>query len=285
MRIVQIINNLLGNAIKFTAEGGDIVFRIRTQKSGHGASATCSVQIDVEDNGIGIAPEVQEKIFRPFEKADMKYDRNFGGAGLGLSISRRLAQLMGGNVILRSQPGKGSIFTLSLNLSFPAAEAQSERQARDEESILTDGETAALKGKRVLIVDDVELNLEIVSAMLDPLELDIDVAANGEAAVRKTAANDYDFVFMDIQMPVMDGLAATRAIRKQEVTTGRGRVPIWAVSADALPNEIKLCGEAGMDGHIAKPVDPAGLYKALRDGLLSGVPPVDDLRTLVKKDH
>ena len=245
-RIAEVLLNLSGNAIKFTEQGG-----IRMGVRGFPPTAAgLPLIFEIEDSGIGIAADDLPRLFREFEQADSSTTRRFGGTGLGLAICRRLAELMHGEVGARSTPGHGSVFWFALTL--PLAEAA--QDCRTEPRGALGGDAAephegAFAGRRVLLVEDNPVNQEIAAAMLAHLGLAVDVAANGEEALTRTANTDYALILMDVQMPCMDGMEATRRLRK------RGwRGAIVAMTANVFADERQRCLDAGMDDHLPKPV-------------------------------
>ncbi len=254
LRLQQVLLNLVGNAIKFTTRGG---IRIRADIAADSGD-TLQLRIEVEDDGIGIAPDTRQRIFEPFEQADGSTTRRFGGTGLGLSISKRLVRLMGGEIGIGEHPGPGSLFWFTVRLhkaeACPGDEAASGLEA--ELALRTH-----YRGRRILFVEDDVVNQEVGMEMLhEVLGLDTDLAGNGEEAVRMAAAQPYDLILMDIQMPVLDGLAATRQIR---TLPGHARTPMVAMSANAYEEDRQACRAAGLDDFIAKPVDPNLLYVTL----------------------
>ena len=249
-RIQQILVNLVGNAIKFTDEGHVVV---RAAQTGAGES----VAFEVEDTGIGIAESQVARLVEPFEQADSSTTRQYGGTGLGLAITHRLVEAMNGRLEIRSRPGEGTTFRVELALE-PVA----------------DGFTEDLTGRadvpdpaahhRVLIVEDNAVNQKVATRMLERLGCECAVAANGLEASERLAVDRFDLVFMDCQMPVLDGFEATRRIR------ARGdRVPIVALTAGALVEERERCRKAGMDDFLAKPVR-SGDFERVLECLLRG---------------
>ncbi len=250
MRIRQVLVNLLSNAIKFTSKGGVTVFLSAEEHS----DSMQHLRVEVRDTGIGIAPEKMKTLFGRFAQADASIHSRFGGTGLGLAISKRLIESMNGAIGVESVEGVGTTvwFTLTLPRIDPAALV--ERPAADNEA------NKKADKRRILVVDDVDLNRELVLALLAPHEHMVDQASDGAAAVSAVKSADYDLVLMDVQMPVMDGLAATRAIRAM---SGCEDLPIVAMTAQALTSQIAACREAGMNDYLAKPITPAALFAVL----------------------
>lgn len=256
LRVRQIVLNLLGNAIKFT-EHGEVALAARVAD----IDGDRRLVITVVDTGIGIAPERQESIFEEFVQADHSITRRYGGSGLGLAISDRLARLMGGRIDLESQPGQGTTVTLQL----PAVAG--EAAADTVKPSAMGAARVAQRPARVLLAEDHEVNQLLVQAMLAQGGHDVTVVTDGQQAVEEvcqSVANDtpFDLVFMDMQMPVMDGLAATRTIRKTELSGDR-RLPIVALTANAFASDLEACRAAGMDDHVAKPVSMESLLLAV----------------------
>jgi CheY-like chemotaxis protein/HPt (histidine-containing phosphotransfer) domain-containing protein len=249
MRIRQVLVNLVNNAVKFTSKGG---VTIAVSVAEHSDSVQ-RLRIEVRDTGIGIAPEKLEALFGRFAQADSSIHSRFGGTGLGLAISQRLVELMGGEIGVESVEGKGT--TLWLTLTLPCID----RSALAENEAPT-GSEAKGAGRHILVVDDVDLNRELVTALLAPLGHSVHQAADGAEAVTAVASTDYDLVLMDVQMPGMDGLSATRAIR---AVNRFAQLPIIAMTAQALPAQIETCHEAGMNDYLAKPITPAALIAAI----------------------
>ena len=249
MRIRQVLVNLVNNAVKFTSKGG---VTIAVSAAKHSDSVQ-HLRIEVRDTGIGIASEKLEALFGRFAQADPSIHNRFGGTGLGLAISKRLIELMGGDIGVESVEGKGT--TLWLTLTLPCVD----RSALVEKEAAT-GPESQIDGRHILVVDDVDLNRELVTALLAPLGHTVHQAADGAEAVTAVASTDYDLVLMDVQMPGMDGLTATQAIRAVDRFA---ELPIVAMTAQALPSQIATCHEAGMNDYLAKPVTPAALVAAI----------------------
>ncbi|RZL28417.1 MAG: response regulator, partial [Sphingomonas sp.] len=255
LRIRQIVLNLLGNAIKFTEQGG-----VTVTVSIDDRMPEPRLLIKVADTGIGIAPERQASIFEEFVQADHSITRRYGGTGLGLAISNRLAKLMGGDITLMSVPGSGTTVTVSLPVNTAALKPALPKAAQPTV-------TVAPRPARILLAEDHEVNQLLVRAMLARGGHDVTIVVDGQAAVDAIRASNgvgtpYDLVFMDMQMPVMDGLAATRAIRAME-SPQNARLPIIALTANAFSADLDTCREAGMDDHVAKPVAMETLLAAV----------------------
>jgi CheY-like chemotaxis protein/anti-sigma regulatory factor (Ser/Thr protein kinase) len=268
-RLAQVIANLLGNAVKFTPEKGSIGIDAHLEKEEDGLF---TIQISVSDTGIGISDEQQKNLFQSFQQAESNTARKYGGTGLGLAISKNIVEMMGGRIWVESELGKGSTFTFTVNLKRGEGKKQelSGRQldrndARIEEERNEQNLDGAYKGSRVLLAEDVEINREIVLTLLEPTLLDIDCAENGTQAVRMfaDAPEKYDMIFMDIQMPEMDGYEATRRIRALNNPAAK-KVPIVAMTANVFREDIEKCLEAGMNDHIGKPLDFGTVMEKLR---------------------
>ena len=255
LRIGQILLNYLANAVKFT-EVGSISISVSLVTA---EANTLLVRFAVTDTGIGIAPEHQARLFGAFEQADNSATRRFDGTGLGLAIARRLARLMGGETGLISQPGQGSTFwfTARLQAGHCVADTGTENISADEAERLLSSRDATT---RILLVEDNAINQEVALELLRGIGLQVDLAVNGEKAVKMANETAYNLILMDIQMPVMDGLTATRLIRQGE--HGR-QIPILAMTANAFGEDRQRCLDSGMNDHVAKPVNPGNLYTAL----------------------
>ncbi len=251
MRLEQVLINYASNAIKFT-EQGLIKIELRLQQE---FDSEILLHLAVHDTGIGITPEQQTHLFQSFQQADTSTTRKYGGTGLGLAISKKLAQLMGGEVGVISEFGKGSTFWFTARLG----KTQKQKVSEDFSSVLAG--LNSIYGARVLLVEDNELNQEVATELLKEAQLLTDVAENGELAVHKVQEYDYDIVLMDMQMPVMDGISATEAIR---ALGGKfAELPIVAMTANAMVSDREACLAAGMNDHLGKPIEPEELWNKL----------------------
>lgn len=256
LRISQIIINFLSNAVKFTSEGEIIVtFRQMMLRNG-----VADMMIRVHDTGIGMQPAFISRIFRPFEQETVGTSRKYGGTGLGMAITDQLVKLMGGEIVVESQPGRGSDFSVYLHL--PVAEKPAEPAAEPSRAS-AEANADAFRGRRILLVEDNEINAMIMVEVLQEMGAEIEKAENGQIAVDMFAdhpENYYDFILMDVQMPVMDGRTAARTIRAMERPDAKS-ILIFALSADAFVEDERLSIESGMNGHYAKPVDFQALQR------------------------
>ena len=254
LRLAQVITNLLGNAVKFTDAGGVISLDARYLGDVEGAEGTCIVQIAVTDNGIGISPEQQNRLFQSFNQAESGTVRNFGGTGLGLAISKNIVEMMGGRIWVESEQGKGSSFIFTIKVQ-KVLEDGNEKVT----SIQTEEEkhtSSSFTGSHILLAEDIEINKEIILAMMEPLDLQVDCAGNGAEALRlfREAPGKYDIILMDVQMPEMDGYEATRRIRALDFPESR-TIPIIAMTANVFREDVQKCLDAGMNDHLGKPLD------------------------------
>jgi two-component system sensor histidine kinase/response regulator len=252
LRLGQILVNYANNAVKFTEQGEVIVSARVVEETDH----DCLIRFAVSDTGIGLTQEQIGKLFQSFQQADMSTSRKYGGTGLGLAISKKLAELMGGAVGVESEYGKGSTFWFTARLGKGVARAKNVDQ-QAETAIVN---LAAIKGSSILLVEDNEFNQQIASELLTDAGFKVDVAENGQKSIEMLDKRAYDIVLMDMQMPVMDGVTATREIRRDERFKD---LPILAMTANVMDTDIEKCRAAGMWDHIGKPIDPDELFGKL----------------------
>jgi CheY-like chemotaxis protein/two-component sensor histidine kinase len=253
-RLGQILLNLTGNALKFTEQGA-ITVRVRRLEDNPN---DVLMRFEVQDTGIGISAEDQKKLFTAFEQADGSMTRKYGGTGLGLAISKRLAQLMGGQVGVESAAGQGSTFWFTVRLGkstdavLPAPTfAQGSAEARLK---------TQFAGTRILLAEDEPINQEVSRGLLEDVGMAVDLAEDGTEALAMAQRVSYDLILMDMQMPNLNGVDATKAIR---ALPGYATTPILAMTANAFDEDRRICIDAGMNDHIGKPVDPDKLFETL----------------------
>ncbi|MDR2892512.1 MAG: response regulator [Deltaproteobacteria bacterium] len=254
-RLSQVLMNLVSNAVKFTPAGGRVTLTV--EETGRQADRAI-VRFSVRDTGIGITQDFKARLFKPFEQQEPSISRKYGGTGLGLAISRRIVEMMGGDIKVESTVGEGARFYFSIVLGVAPD--------KQEDISETDDIQLDFSGSTLLLVDDVEINREIVMALLDGTGIRFDCAENGLDAVemiRKSAPGHYLLVFMDVQMPVMDGLEAAREIRALDHPDAK-TLPIIAMTANAFKEDVNDAVNAGMDGHISKPVQYDAIISAIR---------------------
>jgi len=249
-RVSQVVTNLVGNAVKFT-EIGCVQLTARRHRDG-------GLCISVSDTGIGFDRTTAARLFQRFEQADVSVSRRYGGTGLGLSICASLAQMMGGAVSVRSVPGKGSTFFAHLPLPRVRDAAV---QMVDDAALTPD--LPAERSLKVLYADDHAVNRQVVAMILEPLGVDLTLTENGLKAVELFKAAAFDLILMDVQMPEMDGLTATRALRAHEAAAHLPRTPVISLTANAMADDVRRSLDAGSDTHLAKPIRPAALLEAM----------------------
>ncbi len=271
LRLRQIVNNLAGNAIKFTAQGG---VTLRLHPAAPSTSDRLTLVLDVIDTGIGIAPEKQALIFEPFSQADGSITRQFGGTGLGLSICHRLCALLGGTIGLESTPGCGTTFRVRLPVeaaplssrhsAIQKAPAMTHPPPARSDSVASGRADAAGNSLRILLAEDHPVNQKVAQIMLTKSGHTVEVVADGAQAVEAARSGGFDLILMDMQMPVLDGLEATRRIRAEEREQQRPRVTIIAMTANAREEDRATCLAAGMDDFVSKPIRMATLVEKLQ---------------------
>ena len=264
IRLRQILTNLLGNALKFTGRGR-VALLVETESR---EPASVVVRFTVRDTGIGIHPDKHKSIFEAFEQADGSTARSFGGTGLGLTISTRLVELMHGQIGLESQQGQGSAFFFTAHMGV-AAESSGRPAALPAAGAGIDSDCVECSSLRVLLVEDNAVNQIVAARLLQKLGHTVTVAGNGREALEALERKSFDLVFMDVQMPVMDGFEASRMIRQRELGTGN-HLPIIAVTAHALIGDDDRCRDAGMDSYVSKPIRTEALLEAIRSVLRPG---------------
>ncbi len=250
-RLSQVTTNLLSNAVKFTPNDGSISLTIRKLTEENGI---CKLQFEVNDTGIGISEEQQSKLFKPFEQADGSISRHFGGTGLGLAISKQIVEMMGGKIKIKSAAGQGASFIFDIRAE-TAVRIQTDEKTANEGDACS-GDKYDFKCKRILVAEDIDINREIVAALLEFTGITIDFANDGRKAYEIFAANPaaYNLILMDIHMPEIDGYKATEMIRSLDAAEAK-TVPIIAMTADVFREDIEKCLTAGMNDHIGKPLD------------------------------
>jgi len=255
-RLAQVIINLLGNAVKFTPERGSVSLDTRFLGEEDGL---CTIEIAVSDTGIGISAEQQKNLFNSFQQAEADTARRFGGTGLGLAISRNIVEMMGGKIEVKSDPEKGSVFTFTIQAK-KGSQTQQRLLAEEKPEI-----AGIFAGRRVLLAEDMEINREVVIALFEQTQMEIDCAENGIEAVRKFsgAPDKYDLIFMDVQMPEMDGYEATRRIRAMDIPQAK-TIPIIAMTANVFREDVERCINAGMNDHVGKPINFGEILSKLR---------------------
>jgi len=269
-RLAQVITNLLSNAVKFTPKNGAVSLSAKKISDSDGS---CAIRFAVKDNGIGISEEQQEHLFNPFEQADGSISRKFGGTGLGLAISKRIVEMMGGNIWVESELGKGASFIFEIIVK-KGAETKETKETKED---ITVGEgidedisnTGIFTGKNILIAEDVDINREIIGALLEPTGIKIEFAFDGEGTVREFLSNPdkYDLILMDIHMPLVNGYEATEKIRASGLPAAE-KIPIIAMTANVFREDVERCLAAGMNSHLGKPVDIHEVIERLKKYLL-----------------
>jgi len=255
-RIRQIMLNLISNAIKFTNNGGITIKTTLLSRSKN----FDKIRFDIIDTGIGISEEGRRKLFKSFSQVDASTTRTYGGTGLGLAISKSLAEMMGGEINVDSEPGKGSDFWFSAMLKKSSSDSIKNKPSNEIINLTAD----SIKLK-ILLAEDNIVNQKVASIHLQTLGHEVEIAKNGKIAVEMFENKNYDIIFMDVQMPEMDGFEATQAIRNIEKNSGKAeKIPIIAMTANAMQGDKEKCLEAGMDDYISKPFTATSLLKILQ---------------------
>jgi signal transduction histidine kinase/ligand-binding sensor domain-containing protein/CheY-like chemotaxis protein len=258
-RLSQVLNNLVGNAIKFTEQGSITIKCEVINTKPH----SVVLKFWIIDTGIGISEENQRKLFSKYSQAEKSTSRKFGGTGLGLSISKQLVELMGGRVGFESKLGSGTSFWFTLNYRLPDESSDSSLQDSHRTDTHASVDKAIIQKAHILLVEDNPINQMVAKAMLIKLGCSVDVAVNGQQAIEMLSHGFYDLVFMDMQMPVMDGLEATRILRSKDSSKRNQQIPIVAMTANALASSQKQCEKAGMDDFLTKPVKKNAVLEVL----------------------
>jgi CheY-like chemotaxis protein len=252
--------------VKFTPEKGSVSLDARFLNEEDGV---CAIRISVTDSGIGISPEQQSRLFQSFAQAESSTTRKFGGSGLGLKISKSIVDMLGGEIWIESELGKGATFAFTIRAGIVDAKDDSPGAGREQTEEAQYDINGLFAGFNVLLAEDMEINREIVQALLEPTLLGIDCAENGVVAVRmfSEAPEKYDLIFMDVHMPEMDGYEATRGIRELDIPKAK-TIPILAMTANVFREDVEKCIASGMDDHIGKPLEFDDLMDKLRAYLL-----------------
>ena len=265
LRISQIIINFLSNAVKFTKEG-EIVVTFRQMML---QDQTVDLMIRVHDTGTGMDPKFINRIFRPFEQERADTAKQYGGTGLGMAITDQLVKLMGGEIVVESTPEVGSDFSVYLHLPIASKPVETMERPKKTGQEQTDQEEDVFRGRQILVAEDNEMNAMIATEILEEMGAEVLTAENGQEAVEAFSSHPeqyFDFILMDVQMPVMDGREAARTIRAMHRADAR-KIPIFALSADAFVEDERLSAESGMNGHFAKPVDFIALRHEIKNFL------------------
>jgi CheY-like chemotaxis protein len=258
VRLRQVIVNLVGNAIKFT-EHGEVGVRVEMESRG---AAEARLLFTVSDTGIGISREKQHLIFEAFSQADTSTTREYGGTGLGLTIASRLVELMGGSIAVDSEPNQGSAFRFTVTVGLNQDPGQRPAAAGPAAQPFLVHSAQPKSELAILVAEDNPVNQKLAVRLLEKLGHQVHLVDNGEAAVRTVNSRAFDVVLMDLQMPVMGGLAACTAIREQERARGT-HIPIIAMTAHAMQGDRGRCLQAGMDGYVSKPIDAKKLLETI----------------------
>ena len=259
MKLKQVLINILGNAVKFTDAPGKVTLTVEETEA---RGENCILRFRIRDNGIGMDPEFIPKIFDSFSQEHATTTNRYGGSGLGMAITKNFVEMMDGDIKVESQKGVGSEFTVTVTLG------ASDRVYEEKKTEVSDEEQEkVLTGRRILMAEDVDQNAEILQDLLELEEMEAERAENGEVAVRMFTEKPegyYDAILMDVRMPVMDGLTATKSIRRLPRTDAK-TIPIIAMTANVFDEDVERSLEAGMNAHLAKPIEPDRLYATLAE--------------------
>ena len=251
LRLSQVITNLLSNAVKFTSNGQIDMYITKIDHN--------RFKFKIKDTGIGLTQKEQESLFKSFSQADGSISRKYGGTGLGLVISKQLVEMMGGKIWVESEYTKGSTFIFEVNLEeLSYCNIKENKTVQEEKSNSIKEDIERLSGKKILLAEDNIINQEIIIGLLENSKIEIEIAENGKEAIELHSKNSYTLILMDIQMPILDGYKAAKAIRKKD-----REIPIIAITASAMKEDIQKTIESGMNDHIHKPIDITKLYKIL----------------------
>ena len=264
MKLRQVMINLLGNAVKFTPAGGTVSFVI---EEGPRSDGKATLRFIVSDTGIGMSEDYLPHLFDAFSQEDSSSTNIYGSSGLGMAITKRMVELMGGSIDVESEKGKGSTFTVTLTLDETSGEEADVTAAAESAPEVPADNTAGLKGRRILLAEDVVINAEIIKMVLSQAGLEVDHAENGRIATEMFRDHDewyYDAILMDMRMPEMDGLEATRTIRAMTRPDAK-KIPVIALTANAFEEDVQRSMEAGLNAHLSKPVEPEVLFGTLED--------------------
>ena len=258
MRIRQIVINLLGNTVKFTPKGGTVSFVI---EEGPRSDSKAELRFIVSDTGIGMSEEFLPHLYDAFSQEDSSSTNIYGSSGLGMAITKRMVELMGGSIGVESVKGEGTTFTVTITLGV------SDRKEAEGSAEAAKDNKAGLSGRRILLAEDVVINAEIIKMVLSQAEIKVDHAENGRIATEMFRDHDewyYDAILMDMRMPEMDGLEAARTIRAMD-RADAAKIPIIALTANAFEEDVQRSLQAGLDAHLSKPVEPEVLFRTLED--------------------
>jgi CheY-like chemotaxis protein len=255
-RLRQVLLNLVNNALKFTP-AGDVRVEVVLERQG---ASRAAIRFNVSDTGIGLSSEQQKTIFEPFRQADGSVTRRYGGTGLGLAICSNLVELMGGRIVVQSAPGEGSVFSFTIDC--PVLTAGDESAAPGGTNTRADAKAGRLS---ILLAEDNRVNQLLMVRLLEGQGHHVTVAGDGRVALDEVARYRYDVILMDVQMPEMDGLEATRILRERGV-----RTPIIAMTAHAMQGDRDKCLKAGMSAYVSKPIQPEEVFEAIEDAVTAG---------------